>query len=83
MSNKIITAEEFFALPDYDKSSIPMFSDIHNAMIEFAKLHVQEALKQASEKVKLDDGDYISDGFYETMIDKESILNAYPLENIK
>lgn len=45
MSNKIITAEEFFALPDYDKSSIPMFSDIHNAMIEFAKLHVENFTK--------------------------------------
>jgi len=47
------------------------------SMIEFAKLHVTEALKQASENAE----SYIQG---ESMvIDKDSILNAYPLENIK
>ena len=50
--------------------------DIKKAMIEFAKLHVEEALKQASEQV------YVSDTVF-CEIDKDSILNAYPLENIK
>lgn len=45
-------------------------------MIEFAKMHVEEALKQASEQV------YVSDTVF-CEIDRDSILNAYPLENIK
>lgn len=39
-------------------------------MIEFAKLHVQAALNAACE----------SDGYD---IDQDSVLNAYPLDNIK
>ena len=64
-------------------------------MIEFAKLHVEAALKQASEKATIlengkDIGNtYIWDAYntcnkdieYET--NKDSILNAYPLTNIK
>ena len=41
-----------------------------NIMIEFAKLHVQAALKAADDNSIM----YIS---------ADSILNAYPLENIK
>ena len=45
-------------------------------LIEFAKLHVIEALKIASENV-------IIDGHpLEYELDKNSILNAYPLSNI-
>ena len=47
-------------------------------MIEFAKMHVEEALKQASEKATTDG---YGDGY--AGIDEESILDAYPLENIK
>ena len=50
--------------------------NIKKAMIEFAKMHVEEALKQASEQV------YVSDTVF-CEIDRDSILNAYPLENIK
>ena len=51
-----------------------------NLMIQFAKLHVEAALKEASENaeqkwIKFTENDY--------EIDKDSILNAYPLENIK
>jgi hypothetical protein len=60
-------------------------------MAEFAKIHVTEALRQASEKVimydandidnpKLDEND-IPYEYY--IVDKTSILNAYPLTNIK
>ena len=70
------------------------YNDIENLMIEFAKLHVKVALKEASEKAEL----YrYNNGFkqskanikeeycfnYKVAIDKETILNAYPLENIK
>jgi hypothetical protein len=56
------------------------FDDAIEAIIEFAKLHVEQALKEASENaemkwVRFTDHDY--------EIDKDSILNSYPLENIK
>ena len=50
--------------------------NIKKAMIEFAKMHVEEALKEASEQV------YVSDTVF-CEIDRDSILNAYSLENIK
>ena len=65
-------------------------------MIEFAKLHVEAALKEASESIELDSkieseyqgslGNeegllYVNKEYF--YIDKNSILNAYPLENIK
>jgi len=50
-------------------------------MIEFAKIHVEEALKAASEKAELD-GDEGSNFDY-IIVDKESILNSYPESNIK
>lgn len=53
-------------------------------MIEFAKLHIKTALKEASEKGEITHK-YImaSDNEWETIVDKDSILNAYPFENIK
>jgi hypothetical protein len=48
-----------------------------NAMIEFAKLHVEAALHIASERADLtDNGSF-------PYVDKLSILNSYPLEKIK
>jgi len=56
--------------------------DIKKMMIEFAKLHVEAALKEASEKAKMIDvGIDYSIILWE--VDKDSILNSYPLENIK
>lgn len=58
----------------------------YDLMIEFAKLHVQEALKQANEKVIVKE-EYQYDEYDNCIliakIDRDSILNAYPLENIK
>ena len=51
---------------------------INNAMIEFAKMHVQEALKQASENAE----SYVIGGLT-SEVDKDSILNAYSLDLIK
>jgi hypothetical protein len=53
-------------------------------MVEFAKLHVNAALLEASKKVTLTDfaTEFLQEGASDA-IDKESILNAYPLENIK
>ena len=102
--NKIPTAEEIlikesillktieesgnFPLNLTRDTHIGTAKDIKKAMIEFAKLHVEAALKEASEKVILiidnepigDDYD-CEDGFIQ--IDKMKILNAYSLTNIK
>lgn len=63
--------------------------DILNAMIEFAKYHVEQALKAASEKAKQKKKEIPYEGvraggsYYIDIIDKDSILNAYSLKNIK
>jgi hypothetical protein len=66
--------------------------EINKILVEFAKLHVEAALKAASEKVSLTDFAYefLQEGAYEDAdgnkvdaIDKDTILNAYPLDNIK
>jgi len=53
-------------------------------MIEFAKLHVEAALKKASISKSLCTA-YTEDGldYKENKLCKDSILNAYPLTNIK
>ena len=81
-TNKIPTAEEFInengGFLKY--SSAQEFVECQSLMIEFAKLHVEAALKEAEkETVK-----HISKTILElNMYNKNSILNAYPLENIK
>lgn len=79
---KIPTAEEMFKanpiLPEgLERQACIAF------MKTFAKLHVEAALKEASEKVEFNPGEYISDGHWEQEIDRESILNSYSLDNIK
>ena len=80
------TAVEFF-----DEGN---FNNVTDMLIEFAKMHVQEALKQASEKAFVeyidlntdeifDYTDVITDDDVEVNINKDSILNAYPLDLIK
>lgn len=46
-------------------------------MIEFAKLHVEAALKAACETLPYDDK------MNQSMLDTIAILNSYPLDNIK
>ena len=48
-------------------------------MIEFAKMHVEAALKAALNSVEYADG---NDSAVDD-IDEESILNSYPLSNIE
>lgn len=51
---------------------------VKQLMIEFAKMHVQAALKEASEL-----GTTYLDDSWNYVVREESILNAYPLHNIK
>lgn len=73
-----MTAEEYlsknhpFGCADYE---------LKEALINFAKIHVELALKKASEEVELDG--FAQQFLDNDRIDKDTILDAYPLENIK
>ena len=80
------TATEFF-----DEGN---FNNVTDILIEFAKMHVEEALKQASEKSfveyidletneKFDYTDVLVDDNISADVNKDSILNAYSLDLIK
>ena len=82
MENNIPTAEEIQEIY-LDKYG---HGDVTSMLIEFAKLHVEAALKAASENAEtINEGFYGRSGetedYYE--VNKDSILNAYTLENIK
>jgi len=75
----IPTAEEFFNDMKYVTYST------EEKLITFAKLHVEAQNKAILEKAKTyDNGGWIDGDWIESIeIDKNSILNAYPLTNIK
>ena len=81
--SKIPTAEEFFE-QHIQRGVNNTHSNYLNTAIEFAKLHVTEALKEASENAEIKTEE-IGGGLNIEwkVIDKNSILNAYPLENVK
>ena len=73
----IPTAEEFL-----QNSNKTTFNAIEETMIEFAKLHVQAALKAEDDNADVTVVDVDMTGTI-WGVDSETILNAYPLENIK
>lgn len=88
---KIPTAEEYYSkimfptLFKYKPDEIKLWFETNpdaqqsvNIMIEFAKLHVQAALEAANENLEYTDEDSST-----SYVVESSILNAYPLENIK
>ena len=87
--NKIPTAEEFFnPYGGYTREEMLIRAR------EFAKLHVKAALKKAFNNSEMrvsenDTNEYPSftdnydDGYVTITVSKNSILDAYPLENIK
>ena len=92
---KIPTAEEWllnhkemskYDVEDYDEGGYLGVNEnaLYKIMIEFAKLHVEQALKEASKKAQIkyeysgNVGEYCDE-----FVDVNSILNSYPLENIK
>jgi hypothetical protein len=53
-------------------------------MIEFAKLHVKEALRVAAYSAEIEScGNPYDPSDDSQCVNKESIVNSYPLENIK
>ncbi len=79
ISNIGVTTSPVSGLESYLKT------DVEKAMIEFAKIHVKAALEAASEKATIkDEIAHFQEGSYIThVLAKESILEAYPLTNIK
>jgi hypothetical protein len=81
------TAEE--CLRNYVGNNIIAYGDITHIMIEFAKLHVEAALKEAINNVRIIDdpnsycGNTGSEYPPDQILDTDAILNSYPLENIK
>lgn len=77
------TAEEFLIKKNY-----PLYNNfgglgmyyVKEAMIEFAKMHVQEALKQALESIPCLGSSTDIPSIEEV---EEAVLNAYPLDLIK
>lgn len=83
----MITAEEFFfdysIDYEYDNLSVNCKQEITHKAVEFAKLHVEAALKKVSEKATININGFIQDYDENLCVDKNSILTSYPLENIK
>lgn len=93
--NKIPTAEEFLNNFRFEAGEMIGNRDFDTMALyakEFAKLHVEAALKAASENATTMT---LEEGFLDTVkgiwvkypkkyiVNKDSILNSYPLENIK
>jgi hypothetical protein len=78
---KIPTTEDFLQ----QNNVVGMTGLLVPLMIEFAKLHVEAALKSASENAKTEEvweGNTGSE-YCDTIVNKDSILNSYPPENIE
>lgn len=78
----IVSAKEFLENEDYYQLCGNRY--VPEALIKFAALHVQAALLNASKQASLTDFAYefLQEGASDA-IDIDSILNAYPLDNIK
>ena len=81
----IPTAEEF--LEDFDYKNQELGTDINypmieRCMVEFAKIHVAAALNEAANEA---DVEAVDADMYGVIwgVDVNTILNAYPLTNIK
>ena len=91
MNNNIPTAEEWLKQRCGHQTNHKEGENLYSSvmafdLIEFAKLHVEAALKAASKKVTCKEEiqyDEQDNAVLIAKIDKDSILNAYPLTNIK
>jgi len=76
---KILTAKEF--IENYiEENNHDSNIDVEDALIEFAKLHVEAALKEALESIPCL-GSSSDIATYEEV--EDAVLNSYPLTNIK
>jgi hypothetical protein len=78
---KIPTAEEFLNNIEIWDGIFVHSHNAKKAMIQFAKLHVEAALNAVSkEEIHFSYSGKLVTGY---ILEKDSILNAYPLTNIK
>ena len=90
---KILTIEDFY---EENTSGFLDEKECKKLMLNFAKIHIKEALKQIIQNAKIriccGDGGLTVTNYttnpkdvdeYEIIVDEYSILEAYPLENIK
>ena len=75
--NQHLTISHFY--DDITDQMVVPSSQLEQAMVDFAKMHVEQALKEALEEAPTGSSTDIPS--YEEM--KDAILNAYPLDNIK
>jgi hypothetical protein len=86
--SKIPTAEEFFE-QSIQRGVNNTHTNYLKTAIDFANLHCEAQQKAILKNVKIKQKKkfvQVSSGseyYYLTVIDKKSIINAYPLENIK
>jgi len=80
----MITAEECLINQEfYDNNELAEWQ-VQRAMVEFAKLHVDAALKVASKSAKIIiENPGKEDDRYYRIVSEDSILNAYPLTLIQ
>lgn len=76
---EVLKAEDFIMFME-DKGDD--MENIYHAMREFAKAHVASALNAAAENA-ITTEDYGSGGEFVEVVDISSILESYPLDNIK
>ena len=78
----IPTAQEFI---NRDESGVFNEVDITQAMIGFAKLHVEAALQAAAENAQasLDTAHFAEGSYRVSVVNKSTILTAYHLDNIQ
>lgn len=85
------TAEEFLKNSNninynslrFPNPLIDIMPFIEADLIDFAKMHVEEALKRATKEAWAYEESIGSGHKYTLTVEPESILGAYPLENIK
>ena len=88
MTAEVLINRSLYVTDDGEPNSVhDSVESVKEAMIEFAKYHVEQALKAADNNATIDiiDREEISEGSFRPIygVDSKSILNAYPLENIK
>jgi hypothetical protein len=84
VEEKIPTASEWLESFGADADDMYYKSSVEEAMIEFAKLHVKEALRVAAYSAEIEScGNPYDPSDDSQCVNKESIVNSYPLENIK
>lgn len=75
-TNEFLNQEYYHIVLD-SKDTWVNVGDIERAMVEFTKIHVETALKETSKKVKRREGLIVDHKL------TKSMLNTYPLDNIK